>query len=40
MKKRWIIIAGLIAVIAGGAAAVCFTRDRAQTALEQTRRTA
>jgi hypothetical protein len=38
MKKRWIIIAGLKVVIAGGAAFLFFSPDSAQTALEETRR--
>ena len=38
MKKRWIIIVGLIAVVFGGAAALFFWPDSAQTALEETRR--
>jgi len=38
MKKRWIIIVGLIAVVMGAAAFFFFSHDSAQTALEETRR--
>lgn len=38
MNKRWIIIVWLIAVVAGGAAFLFFSRDPVQTALEETRR--
>jgi hypothetical protein len=38
MNKRWIIMIGLIAVVATGAAFLFFSHDPAQTALEETRR--
>ena len=38
MKKRWITIVGLMAVVMGAAAFLFFSRDSAQTALEETRR--
>lgn len=38
VNKRWIMMIGLIAVVATGAAFLFFSHDPAQAALEETRR--